>query len=1377
MFSPDSTVHSVRSSSTRNPRRRQRDSDSLRQPPNRKRSKLSEESFVPVSSSHINGNGSALMNGRAVHGEVDGSLVVVDMPVREKKPVAKRPSKEDEGILLTKSENYSVRRLPNFPVRLRDDRVPFRAFAFPSSGHGLALTSEHAIAWDYTSVTGPTKLRMLPLPFGLRPSDPLPLGAVVRNGPSNDFGIIAVAPSTGKITFWENVDTAEARSHFPQRHQGVNGSVGRMAAGETITDIVDIEHAGYILIYSTGRLAQLTLRDSQGRPNITVHPLQAPSGTNGSFFSWKGLLGSAVRNSVASVKARPSQSKGQMEVITVTKSGIFQLWDISWSGQHIFKKEVDVHSEVVAALQGAPPPESRGESDLHVLDFAILQQHQVSDSQVAVASDLQNVHLLALVALFGPNHIEYSLVEIDLARNPGIVSRAIPLRNFHQTHVPKEPKGILLLPHPGHTALVQFNNAIVVASLAEPEEGPDTQFLSDSGKPPFPYQDTIYFREDRNVQICGSALEQAGRKDKQSSTIFFIQGFGIIQISVPPPATEDTPIGRHKVTALDKLTQATFFSSLPDNIIDFSVKSRYSFSPEEVEDAAQQISSGILTSSFEFIQKVSSSMEDQIRRRRGALRNLGQHLRSDYPALSFQTKWNLLWDAEKLAAALQLWIWYEERCQKQRKNHKTLDEKPLLADIITMLNERYKTQIRQDLGETDPVRQYFLRDINRLEIILPWAWNILRMNYAVGVKEHVEILPKLSEADDILLVVFETVSEFRKEHMKDYGLDADSLENGVLKADMGYDAFPEPGPWTSTHNIVHATKQLVNLGRELAIENFENGDVEDIAQKVAKENPRLVKICCQTHIERIRWASEQSEERLMELGRALQKEYDTNVRPHLIYGLLQLGLSEKGMDLAESYRDMPTLARLIWDEMKYLMETKEAAEHKIERTECDVKLKKLKERIQGYFTRYGDEFADAYYTRHIEDRQSGRLFGSEHLNQTALTNFFRTDPSRGKLAWINDVCGEQDFGAAAKILLDVARLQETNSWCKKVELSIAKLALLCDADDEQQIPEMIQEEMEVSKIQQNVEKMLSETVTAALDDESALELAMDEFGKGRLARRPALQTLLRSGFEEIINHRVLDPATLVDVLTLIQYDIDAYEKPPLLAHQYAMALEILADKWDDMDKPTRESAANLIWKRLYIRDDWATINDTEGLSDRELQEKIGGTFLGWTLQFVYNHLLNGQTDQKFAMLAPPAPSKVLGAGCTHEEYAKRFNHEDLRNPIIQDNLSDDGLLQENIEHHRLDMWVTATKQLTQAHARHQRKKASKAVQENSDARRREQQAAAVAASQGPEAADNEQSSIAEEEGQPSEVTNEGSTGGYDDETQESTDKDVEMEDQ
>jgi nuclear pore complex protein Nup133 len=1077
--------------------------------------------------------------------------------------------------------------------------------------------------WDYSAAEHTPKIVSLSLPFNLRPSDPLPLGSIVRNGPTNDFGVVALAPSTGKIAFWENIDSAEARNLYPQRHQGAEGYV-KLYSGETITDLVDIEHAGFVLISSSGRLAHLTLRDSQGRPSISATMLNVPSSSNGGFFGLKGLLGGAIRKSIASVKARPSDAKGQMEVITVTSHGVFQQWDLSWSGQHNFVREIDTQAVIASAVQEDASPESRNHQQVQVLDFAILDQQRSQDT----------VNLLVLVACSAAESLDYSLLEIDLSSPNATISRAIPLRNFHQPQLPKEPTGTLLVPNPGHTALVKFPGAICVASLAQPEESPENQLLLDSGRAALPFQDTIYFREDLGVVFSGHALEDGSRKEKRATALLFVQGYGVIQISAQPPPIDDRDEDRHRVTAQSKLEQATFFSVAPNNLLDFSVKSRFSFPEDEIAQAASDISAGILSSSYPYLDKVTSSMDDQFQKRALALRTLINHLRSDYPPLAFQTKWRLLGQAEKLAAAHKLWLWYQEKQKDQQIHPEAYPESIVMGDIVKAVNERYKTPIRPDLGETDPIRQFFLKDVDSINILIPWGWFYLRTFYIKdGTKEQPPVMQRLSEGTDVMLVALESAFEFRKANIEAYDLDPDSLDDGILKPGHGYDMLPYF--WTSSHNIVSSIRSLVDVGRNLAVTNYEEGYQEGLAQKIGKDNPRLVKVGCQTHIERFQWALEQNEEKQREMGRSLRNEWNTNVRPLHIIGLMEIGLATDGMKLAEQYHDMSTLVNLVWDETNWLESEKASTRSKMEQAESTVKLNRIRERISRYFEMYGDDWAEAFYSKYIKENQAAQLFTKEYLNQPALTKFLRAEPSRARLRWINEVNGEKDYEAAAVSLFDAGSKQETNVWCQRVELSIAKLAMLCKTETKKDtslsssVPEPKEKtktekirdhrfastlrQLEYAKIQEEIYEQLLPIITGALDDQSAVELLMAEFGQGRLRDRPAHQSILKEGFENLIHHKVIDPALMVDILTLM--DSDNKEEPSLLdGNEFIYAMRVLMMNWQDIHRTTREGLLKLVWKRLCIKDDWATINQTRNLSDAQLEDFLLKTNLAWVFQ-------------------------------------------------------------------------------------------------------------------------------------------------------------------
>ena len=86
----------------------------------------------------------------------------------------------------------------------------FRAFILPSTSYALAITRDSALIWDYTSLASSPVPHILPLPQPAKSNEQPSLGSIVSTGPSSDVGLVVVGPVSGKIRFWENVESAES---------------------------------------------------------------------------------------------------------------------------------------------------------------------------------------------------------------------------------------------------------------------------------------------------------------------------------------------------------------------------------------------------------------------------------------------------------------------------------------------------------------------------------------------------------------------------------------------------------------------------------------------------------------------------------------------------------------------------------------------------------------------------------------------------------------------------------------------------------------------------------------------------------------------------------------------------------------------------------------------------------------------------------------------------------------------------------------------------------------------------------------------------------------------------------------------------------------
>ncbi|KAH7061379.1 Non-repetitive/WGA-negative nucleoporin C-terminal-domain-containing protein [Macrophomina phaseolina] len=1302
MFSPDASFHGVHGALSRNPRRRQRhDSDSAKNQPDRKRSKISDASFLEPVSPAVNGNGSSGLNGHTVNGdEKRRSALRHEIPVREKHSAAPaRSIKGDGSTILTKSPNYTFKQLPSLPDPLRSNpHEDYRAFVLPATRYAVAFTREHAFVWDYTTpVPTPSSSRTLSLPYPLKRSDPLPVGSLVNTGPSGDLGLIVVHPISGKIKFWENVDSAESLSLFQQRRQGIEGSVGSLLSGETVVDIVNAEHAGFVLVFSTGRLAQLTVRDSQGRPHISVQFLRSQSQNNSSSFFGNlssFFSGSGWNKDVTAVKVRPSQLKGQLEVVVATGSGSFQVWDLNWAGQHALKEEINAQQELLASFEAGVIPEMRGNgTSARVLDFTITDGLKPQSSEDSLIATPSSIGLLALVALSGPARTTYGIVEVELIGCSAKVSRMIALDKFAGSPAQQAPdSGKLLVPAPGHTAFAVFSNAVVITSLLEPSDSPDTQLMVDVGTAPKPFQDVIYFRRERNLRFVGYALEESARKTKQSSCMIFTRGLGAIRVSAASPSLDGKDPERARATAKSRITQAVWFGSAPDSIFDFSAKPEFTFENQEVEAAALQISQEILDSSSEHIPVGLASQSQQLALRAGALAHLARHLKENYPPLSRVVKWQLLWNAEKLASAHGVWDYYEERL-KMKTPHA-----PLLDEIVDMLHERHKSELRPELGELDPIRQWFVKDVSKMHIMIPWAQLSVREVYKEGVKDYRTLILLVSEADDICLNALEKAFSFRRDHLFEYGLESEELDYNILTT--GYEGLPLP--WTSTPNIVNAIRALVDLAREMVWQISEQEGELPFSKKVAGDNPRLVKLCCQVHMERYRWCLAQSDDKTRATGQALKQEFENHVRHNQVTSLAKIGMAESGMIIAERFKDMKTLVSLVWDELHFLGEERDNTDNEEEERHFANSLKKLENRIRSYFDRFGQAWADALYNSHVHLNRSGMMLDRRDVGQDLLTRFLRSRPAFAKISWINDVLGENDFVTASQALMHVGMKQETRDWSKKVEMSLAKLSLLAaEADGKTEHidkPEarraLCDSELRLLELQEKVYKHIKPTIDGALDDDSAIDLVMMDYGTLFVKDRPALQQLLKRGFEEIIAHRALDAGLLIDVLTLMDHAQHESGPQDISGRQNFMAFEALAASEGILDKVTWEGSLKLAWKRTFLCDDWEAINNTVQQADAQVRLALENTLVCWTLKQGYQ---SGLWD-KHPSLRHLSPSEVLDAGCRAEELQSRFPSEDLRDPIIKDNIKDDDDLQGFLSACRLDYWYAEIKELAKTQA-------------------------------------------------------------------------------
>lgn len=1094
-------------------------------------------------------------------------------------------------------------------------------------GYAVAMNHSQATVWRYIQGVSLNESSQ-PLAIKLQHSasdsrGPIPFGLIVPTAAEPAFLVVTAAG--GHITYWESLSNAGSIDPSRQKQQATQGAVSGMMSGEVITRVTEAEPHGFLLTFSTGRVAHMTVSDPQGKPSIKVQFLRSSSAYAGGLFgSLKNVFGSAGwRRDVAAVKAGSSWQRGQRYAVVATTRGDFQVWDLNWNGTHSLVYEVDAKEDLVKALErGANILQGKNDHVFQVLDFAFLSGG-ATGKEFTKSIETGDCKLLVLTTMSDMDSSRYALVGLNLARESLDVDVVHPI-SCYTSSIPTESvfRPQLLVPEPAQTAFVVFETSVVLVSLVNVEDSPSSQLHMEAHTLPEPFQDTIDFRKTKGYRVVGCAAEPLERGQVHSSCVLMVFGFGVIRVTALPMKEGESVRDGAIVTARTKIEQAVFYGSLRQDLLDFSGRPEIKFTEEEVEKAALKVSNSIMNSTSAYISAILPSMDQQLQRRSIALADLIKHLNKNHEPLDRVTRWKLLWTAEKMAAAGAVW-----RCYNAAVTTKRAEDKNLIAELVDMLHENFKSENKPECYETDAVRHWFINDVGGLQYIIPWAQHACEQLFKESVEdgvEHDEFTKArlLSEANDLQLSALETAFKFREENAAMYGLSNEAMANGVLQA--GYEDFKEE-IWTSSVEIVPTVKKLVDLSREMAIAQARNEDepMSKLTEKLEADNPRLVDICCRTYIEKFRWLKSQADEQTKADGRALQMEH-FRVRRVLFTKLADLGLAQEGIMLADRYYDMEALVDLIdlgMEEEQQRLEQPGTSES--DRDQAFQTIRHLQTQIKSYFVKFGARWANAYFLKHVSHGKSMELFRDAASYKHHLTTFLRY-PTFAKLGWINEVHSEHNYAAAADSLR-VAQKQDPSLWGKKIELSLSKLATLA-AQSKGQIKddsaddaiEKIHRSISILNVQEKLYDCIRPILKGAIDVTAEIDLAMEQCCRRYVKGKPTLRAALAGNITMLICREALDLEDLIDTLTLMDEDGLYPDEEGFADNRFLSALKILKlSSFENGELARKNLHEMIIWRRCMIQDDWEAINRTELKDDTQVEVETGATALFKTLREGY----------------------------------------------------------------------------------------------------------------------------------------------------------------
>lgn len=1018
-----------------------------------------------------------------------------------------------------------------------------------------------------------------------------------------------IIPSTGKVVYWETVSSATSLGLSKYGQNGLQGSISGLQSGEYVTALVNGEPSGVIATLSSGRVAHITARNSQGKPTIISSILRNPNdgGSSGLFGGIRNVLGGGFwRKEIAATRPGKSHQRGQRDVLVATTDGVIEIWDTHWNNGGMIKKQFDVKQHLSDSLYPEGVGKS-GDDNIKVLDVAIAADDQL-DAHDPQSSSTEVWPLYFLVGFpQNPNSGRLWVVKMTLSDTARFLP-AYPIDMYHSRQYSKDLKARLFVPKPGNMGFIVMGQSIVLVSLSSFGEPSTLQPSSESRHLQRLY-DTIDFRSGIEYEILGSGFDDSNDDDPSASCLVMVRGFGIIRVAALPP--QFNADSAQVTTAKHKLEQAVFYGTMLGNPLDLASKGGLDFPAKEVGDAALEICGELLRSDSKFIPSVGISLERNLRSRAKALDDLASLLTQHGLPLDGLVWWELLWGAEKLAAQKAMWKIEEE-------SRKTPDKQTFLSHVIGSMSDKFKTKLESGNGENDPVRHWFLHDTYRMEHIIPWIFSTIKPQKGQS-KQGPRIAEQMFEASEFSLAVLETAFRFRGEHAGLYGLNEEFLEDGVLVD--GYEGLPEP--WTSHKMAYVETGHLLDL--ELGncmVWAQQTGSVSDapesrIIKDIAKNCARQLRVLSQMHSERTRWLLSQGDPKSMDEIAATEQSHKKH-RSWLLFKLAGVGQLDDAISLAEKFRDMGALVELIielQDQTKCQLLPELVSDGDQDAME---ESGKLGEKISHYFEKFGEPWADAFFVRQIAMGHSGVLFAMKKF-QAFVTRFLRKNSNYPRLSWINDIVGENDYTTAAQSLETLAIEHETDLWSHRAELSLAKLAKIAAWEDTgstdtstlQNDVRLLDDYAEIDVVGEAVYAHIAPVLQGALDQKAEVDLAVEQFGSHIAKSMPSLHEILGTALEKIVARQVINVGLLVDLLTLLDSErAPEYGTSELSGKEFYMALRIIRlGLYTQSDQAYATSLQKLVWRRCILRDNWGNLGKVAESMDDEVHSIVHDTAL------------------------------------------------------------------------------------------------------------------------------------------------------------------------
>ncbi|KAG0053883.1 hypothetical protein BGZ83_000280 [Gryganskiella cystojenkinii] len=1035
------------------------------------------------------------------------------------------------------------------------------------AGFGMVISQKMCYIWAVqkdTTYRSPPVCYTLPMPpnslTSVEASVALPVVTFTKSD-DDHCGIMACSPD-GTCWLWSNIDLC-----FSNVNQHVDTIID-LAQDEYVTHVECAGPMGYFFGTKFGNVYQITIKKQHGSTVITPVQLQNKAGgAMASIFSLIGRVpGPDITQKIASLTSGPKlqDPHGRWDLYALTRRSLLK-WQVHRSGDCTLETEAALRDQVTERIirdnDWALPPGADPEVRLWDIEYIKNGKLLVLITFFAKAIRTHTTPLsCALLTLSSQYGTKFDIENVKYIQRP------------IEDDLRPEASPKLVVPQGGPGVFIITPSTVIISSTL----------------PNFDFEDIIPLKSDRIIGFGCEDWKQRGQEMGEASELSIVcrsSGRLGIHIQVDGHGTATTTVKPDITAQLQaKLEQGVFFGAKKHNPISFDLSL---YDGGDLNVAALNVSQEILNSRARLLtagSDMTSRLAERYQRTKGIIdcirdADMGSRLSTD-------TRFQLCWNAEKLAAAHSLWNRYQSQLADSSRDS-------LSKENLQQVVQEAATATLQQIGAhvpADPVSFFLKYHVGELSHFLASLQKSASKFRNISPGQQTELM---RDVNKMLVLSLRSAWNYRRQNVGTYSLQGSSSIE----------------PWTATGDIIKALTAQYDKTLSACRSNSSDAEamdvdgqeqlngLSDLDLEMRDQLCDLADVSLQAHSEHLIYLEgfpTSSSEQNITISKAVAAYEEAKSRK--LGPLVSMKMTQAALMLSQKYKDFISLVKLCAGQDK---------------------------RIDGFVTKYQQEFADALFQHYLDNNQVPKLL-EQGEKYSDLFTVFLDNHDYSEIAWLQDIKIKRYIEGSGRV--QDSALLETNIDRRRTMFSLSKLLFVAgmpaftgQGREEKMMKYASRNnmELEMATIQTLVANEWESHLGSLANVQDKANAAVDKFGSQLLKRQPQLRKAIVRSVESLLNREAIGSEDLLDVLMLQQRrDIGNFD-----VCDVALLICLNAA---DIPESRRPYVLQDIWRRVFIADDELSRWKFESVSDSEARERLMATWMARAYILIYRS--EGQKD-------------------------------------------------------------------------------------------------------------------------------------------------------